>query len=233
MIGSSFATTDLRGLRVLHCPADVGGHPTSLARAERELGLDSVCVLLDGTGMRRELQRWRLLRRAFREFDVVHFNFGSTLLPRWWPSVHHGKRALYGVYARTLELRDAGWLRRAGKAVFVTFQGDDARTADALRSRVDDTRWLGEYYDRRDDARKRRAAAQLAAVADGVFVLNPDLLALLPEAKFVPYASVDPREYTPSHLTWLRAQTGLTLDDLLSFGGAKAFVCTGRTIQRL
>ena len=33
-------------LRVLHAPTAVGGHPGGLARAERELGLDSTSVSL-------------------------------------------------------------------------------------------------------------------------------------------------------------------------------------------
>src|SRR5215208_476122 len=186
-------------LRVLHAPYAVAGHAPQLAAAERELGLDSVSVALAGSGVAREVQRWRFLRRALRDFDVVHFNFGSTFLPRWWPSAHHGVRAAFGAYARTVELRDLAWLQRAGKAVFVTFQGDDVRTADAVRPRLDDTRWVDDYYDPRDDERKAHAARRLAA-ADGVFVLNPDLLGLVPGAGFLPYANVDLRAYARAPL---------------------------------
>ena len=168
-----------RPLRVLHVPAAVGGHPPRLAQAERELGLESRCVTVDpppfgysvdevlarGGRPGREVRRWRLLLRAFRDADVVHFNFGSSLL--------HG---LYG----PLELRDVGWLRRAGKAVFVTFQGDDARPG----------------Y--RDERQRRRALAAFERHAHGLYALNPDLLGYLPErASFLPYASVDPRDWTP------------------------------------
>ena len=69
-------------LRVLHAPHAVAGNAPQLAAAERELGLDSVCVSLGSSGLGRERERWALLRRALREFDVVHFNFGSTFLPR-------------------------------------------------------------------------------------------------------------------------------------------------------
>jgi len=186
-------------LRVLHAPYAVAGQAPQLAAAERELGLDSISVALTGSGARRELQRWRLLGRALRESDVVHFNFGSTFLPRWWPSTHHGVRALYGAYARTVELRDLDWLRRAGKAVFVTFQGDDVRTAEAVRARTGYAAWIDDYYDPRDDERKRRAAQRFAA-ADGLFALNPDLLALVPAASFLPYASVDLRAYARAPL---------------------------------
>lgn len=183
-------------LRVLHAPSAVGGHPPALARAERELGLESECVLLEGRGAARELLRWRLLRRALREADVVHFNFGSSVLPRWWPSAHRGLRAPYGVYARLVELRDLDWLRRAGKAVFVTYQGDDVRTEASVRARLGAAAaWASGYYDSRDDERKRRAALRVQARAHGVFALNPDLVRLVPAARFLPYASVDVRDY--------------------------------------
>src|SRR5439155_12152710 len=96
-----------RPLCVLHLPAGVGGHAIGLARAERELGLDSRGVAFEpppfgyvpdevlffGAGpFRRELRRWSFLRRALRDADVVHFNFGSAMLLRYWPSAHRGVR---------------------------------------------------------------------------------------------------------------------------------------------
>lgn len=203
-------------LRVLHCPADVGGHASQLARAERELGLESRAVtfepspfgyeadevLFEGCGRaRRELRRWRFLIRTISDADVVHFNFGSTTTPQYRPSVHRGRRRAYGLYAQLVEGRDAAWLARAGKAVFVTYQGDDVRKAGQLAGRIDadDRRELEGYYDASDDARKPIVARRLAKAAAGVFALNPDLLALLPDdAEFVPYASVDVRALTPA-----------------------------------
>ena len=198
-----------RPLRILHVPAVVGGHAVGLARAERELGLDSRViafepppfgyepdeVLFAGAGpVERERRRWAFLRRAVREADVVHFNFGSTILPRYWPSAHtRGARRLYGLYARVVEGQDLAALRRAGKGIVVTYQGDDARTAHMLRARVSDD-WVDDYYDPRDDARKRRMIARFARQAHAIFALNPDLLdALPPQAELLPYAHVDPR----------------------------------------
>jgi glycosyltransferase involved in cell wall biosynthesis len=205
-----------RPLRVLHCPAVVGGHSAGLARAERELGLDSRAVSFDappfgyevdevlfegGSPAGRELKRLRFLARAVREADVVHFNFGTSILPRYWPSAHgSGVRKAYGLYARMLEGRDLAWLRRAGKAVFVTFQGDDVRRAASLRARLPEghAAWVDDYYNPRDDERKRRFAERVGRHAHGIFALNPDLLELLPaRAEFLPYAHVDPRSWTP------------------------------------
>ena len=186
-------------LRVLHCPAAVGGHPPALARAERALGLDSRTIVLErppfgydvdevlfrrGDGRaRREVARWRLLLRAARDFDVVHFNFGSTILPRSHPTRSGLASRLYDGYARAVELRDLGLLRRAGKRLFVTFQGDDARPSG----------------DPELDRRKRGWIARFDRYVDGLYALNPDLLRVLPpRAEFLPYAAVDLDDWRPA-----------------------------------
>jgi len=180
-------------IRVLHAPAAVGGHPSGLAAAERELGLASTVLTLheppfgyavdrvlapEGTSVAaREWRRWRAVAAA-RSYDVVHFNFGSSLAPSYHGTAGRGGRG-YGLYARLLEQRDLPLLR--AQAIFVTFQGDDVRP-------------LG---DAADDARKRRRVKRFTDAADGLYVLNPDLLQHVPEAEFLPYASVDPRAWTP------------------------------------
>ena len=68
-----------------------------------------------------ELRRWALLRRALRDFDVVHFNFGSSILPAAAPPAGDSlaARAAAGgpaAYARVVGLRDLALLRRAGSA---------------------------------------------------------------------------------------------------------------------
>jgi hypothetical protein len=203
-----------RPLRVLHVPHNVGGHPAGLARAERELGVDSRAIsflpmnattpadevlLADGAGrMRRELRRWRLLRRALREADVVHFNFGESILPRAYPGRSPGRR-LYALYARAVELRDVGWLRRAGKAVFVTYQGDDARQTDVARRLYSITHAAeidGEAA--AFDEPKRRAIERFTRHTQRIYALNPDILRVLPpQAEFFPYANVDLRAWRP------------------------------------
>ena len=203
-----------RPLRVLHCPTLVGGNPQGLARAERELGLDSRTLSLHtppfgydtdevlapaGTGaLRRELRRWRALLRAVRTVDVVHFNFGSTLLPRYHPRRVNGEcgfaYSAYDLYARLLEGRDLAWLRRRGLAVFVTYQGDDARQSSPRTDAALGT----DYFDLELDRRKRESIARFDRYAHGIYALNPDLLAVLPtRAEFLPYASVDLREWRP------------------------------------
>jgi glycosyltransferase involved in cell wall biosynthesis len=214
----------MTALRVLHCPALIGGNASSLARHERALGLESHCVafrpspfafpadeVLETPGtsyLRFELRRWKLLWRALRDYDIVHFNFGRTILPSVASmdtlarsQVPALVRKGYELYARTLELRDLGLLRRFGKGIVVTFQGDDARQGD-VAARLPEASPVGEveagYYDPKVDARKRAAIASFDRFADRIYALNPDLLRVLPpRARFLPYAHVDPREWRP------------------------------------
>lgn len=211
------ARVPLSGLRVLHCPTVVGGNPVGLARAERELGLESHVVVTDpppfgfsadeilfrpgSTRLAREIRRWRLLLRAFREFDVVHFNFGTTIAPSYVPvdGANDGTlRSLYGLYARVTELRDLPLLKRAGKTVAVTFQGGDARQSDYCRATFEITYATEIPPEFAYDQRRRWKIAMFERYADHIYALNPDLLHVLPHrAEFLPYASVDPRNWQP------------------------------------
>jgi glycosyltransferase involved in cell wall biosynthesis len=211
-------------LRVLHWPTMTGGNPQSLARAERALGVVSRSVvmaanylnyatdeiLLNGRSdpLTREWQRLRMLWRGMREFDVLHFNNGHSLTPVCSPIIHEGTsrypaalNRLYRAYARLIELRDLPLLERLGKGIVVTFQGDDARQGDYCREHFDIS-FVNEvepgYYSDEDDAHKRYRIGQFARYADRIFALNPDLLRVLPsQARFLPYANVDIRDWTP------------------------------------
>jgi glycosyltransferase involved in cell wall biosynthesis len=185
----------------------VGGNPAGLAAAERELGLDSTTLAFrpspygypsdevvwddDDGRLIGELKRWRLLPRVLRDFDVVHFNFGSTIAPQRLPvdAVGAKPRSLpERAYAAVLEQLDLRVLARAGKAIFVTFQGSDARPGNPA----------GGPSSPEADKYKRRRIARFDRYADGIYALNPDLLRVLPaRARFVPYAHVDARKWEP------------------------------------
>jgi hypothetical protein len=178
--------------RILHAPADVGGNALGLARAERELGLESdVAVFSSGpfgypadidlhAGVDQPLpvrfaRRGAFLRHAIGRYDIFHFNFGQTLLQ---------VRQL-GRVVDELPL-----LRRLGKKIIVTYQGCDVRP-------------FGECFCRNpwcaaENPYRAPAAARALRYADRVFYLNPDLGQWLPGARFVPYASFDPRGVQPA-----------------------------------
>ena len=107
--------------RILHVPADVGGNALGLSRAERQLGLRSdvavlaagpfgydadVRVELDGKRLWQKLvARTTLLARALREYDIIHFNFGQSLIPI----------RVHGHVLNELPL-----IKRAGKTILVS-----------------------------------------------------------------------------------------------------------------
>lgn len=195
-------------LRVLHCPADVGGNAAMLARAERELGLASRAIVFEqspfgyrsdevllkpGDGrLTREIRRLGLLRRALRDFDVVHFNYGMSIAPM---ALRGGPLAQ--AISRVVELRDLPLLKRAGKAIFVSYQGDDARQGKFCREHFAitfATEVDAEYY--RDDELKARRIAVFSRYADRIFVGSPDLMYFFPEtARYLPVAPVDLSEW--------------------------------------
>jgi len=212
-------------LRVLHAPELVGGQPGMLAAMEREIGLRSLCVSFwdhpfgyrcdevlwthRHTVITNEFRRLGLLWRAARDFDVIHFNFGMPLLPkRLDSSIQPGSRArglwraAYNGYASLVEFLDLPLLKKLGKALFVTYQGDDARQGSYMKAhfRVSP---IGEvdanYYTAESDARKRKEIALFERYADGIYAVNPDLLHVLPpRTRFLPYSHIDPRGWQPA-----------------------------------
>src|SRR5205085_1053183 len=139
------------------------------------------------------------------EFDVIHFNFGMPILPKPLDRLASRGQGLwrfaYNLYASLVEFRDLPLLQRAGKAIFVTYQGDDARQGDYCSAHFPISP-IGEvdatYYTPEGDARKRREIALFDRYSDGIFALNPDLLYVLPErARFLPYAHIDLRDWRP------------------------------------
>ena len=105
-------------------------------------------------------------------------------------------------------------LKRAGKTILATFQGDDARPSEANPAAGYTDEGLAEQRLYQDQRRQ-----VLLRYADRVFYLNPDLRHWLPGAEFRAYASFDPfsveatplpegREKVIAHAPSHRAQKG-------------------------
>jgi hypothetical protein len=107
---------------------------------------------------------------------VFHFNFGTTMLPGWGLPV---------------ALDELPLLRRLGKIVIATFQGDDARPPDHWSAPPPEQARQGL------ERRRKHARARMLRYANRVFYLNPDLRRWLPGASFCAYASFDPRQVDP------------------------------------
>lgn len=210
-------------VRVLHCPTMTGGNPQELARAERELGLDSHDAVFEqawfefetdeivfdpsDSFLRRECKRFTFLKRAILDFDVIHFNFGrSILFEKDTPTSSANSRMglalrenLRAKYFGWINLKDLPLLKRLGKGIVVTYQGDDARQQDFCLDHFETTHAREAspgHFTPATDASKRAQISVFDRYADSIYALNPDLLWVLPErAQFMPYASVDPRKW--------------------------------------
>jgi len=187
-------------MRVLHLPTPIGGMPWGLAQGERKIGLDSeVLVLYDSllqypadrvifkknqqSLARKILVIPNLIREVYRirkNYDVFHFNFGSSLID------------LRGLGFHLIDLPFY-----EGKIV-VTYNGCDARQKYPTIHRVPFSAchqgdcYQGICNNSARDEMKRSRIAKFDQYARAIFAVNPDLMHFLPKrAKFLPYAISD------------------------------------------
>lgn len=212
-------------MKVLHVPTNTGGNPQGLAQAERAIGINSHAVTLlltrynmtvdevlwpDGVSLFNRLARQiALIHRAVRNYDIIHYNAGRTIaalpLPidqSSLPATVQFKYKAYSRYATLLQRYELMTLRRWKRPYFITYQGTDARQADYCLDNFAVTFYREPEGPSMNaaDAHIRSQIALLTAGASKVYSLNPDLLHVLPAGtEFLPYASVDPRNWQP---TW-------------------------------
>lgn len=186
-------------MKVLHLPADIGGHAWSLAQAERALGCDSrVLVRSSAWGSSpadirldagtRSMRSFAVLAGTFlkirNEFDVFHFNFGSSLFHSLKLPVAQPELGLYPRKAR----------------VFATYNGCDARqkfptmARGGLSACLEEDCYGGMCNSGVLDERRRAGIERMAQRAEHLWAVNPDLLYFLPREKssFLPYSIAPP-----------------------------------------
>lgn len=179
-------------MKVLHLPTSVGGNSYELSRAERKLGLQADVlyqtqnylgypgdIVLDDTGSFPKMFA-KSVAAAFKipqQYDVFHFNFGSTLIDIPERGIHHWDLPLY-----------------KGKRVCITYNGCDARmkyrrmvqTEISACSHADCTSTLCRTK-KLDDSKAKRIK-QFEDFGASFFSLNPDLMHFLPKSTvFLPY----------------------------------------------
>lgn len=215
----------MNNLRVLHAPSSVGGNPQALSRALRHFGVQSYSLVVSQNYlaypadielhrpgqslMMRELKRLWAILFLLPRFDVIHYNAGTTLANAYAFSFSPRQgakgvlRFFYAGYLRVLQRFEIAYVQMLGKAVFVTYQGDDARQGDYSRehfainiaSQVDEG-----YYCAASDAFKRRNIRLLSSIARQVYSVNPDLMHVLPQGtRFTPYSLVFLDEWVPTY----------------------------------
>jgi glycosyltransferase involved in cell wall biosynthesis len=179
-------------MRVLHLPSDVGGNAFGLSRAERKLGLVSDTLYRHGNyfdypadivlskASSKPLALIAASLAAFRlpqKYDVLHFNFSSSLIDAARLNINHWDLPLY-----------------KKQKLFVTCNGSDARLSfgamypgKAQRQDyvgVDDPLYASAGKERRI----KKRLSQFTSYGARFFALNPDLLRALPAGSvFLPY----------------------------------------------
>ena len=213
-------------IRVLHAPATVGGNAHNLSVALNSLGIKSKSLTLiqnyfqypvdivvwsknDGF-IAREIKRIKAIYSELKSFDLIHFNFGTTMAtPNNYPRFNELSLGLKifllkiigAFYTNILQLAELYFLKLMNKPVFVTYQGDDARQGDYCLKHFEisiATQVESNYYNSASDGFKRRSINRLAKYADQIYALNPDLLHVLPScAKFTPYSHIFLDDWLP------------------------------------
>ena len=204
-----------RKIKILHCPTAVGSFGPLIAKHEKKNGIESHSLLM-GTNIYFKhadfivhpsfINRfiW-LLKLIFSDYSIIWFNFGTSLIPTAYIKSHHnvGQKLLREVYNLTLgSLFDVYLLKRCGKKIIVSFQGDDIRQEDFARKHFKISHTFSEGYGSPElDRLKRTRVQKWTKYADKIFAFNPDLLHLLPPyATFFPYCRELPDiEYHKRH----------------------------------
>lgn len=209
-------------MRILHLPTTVGGHSSGLSSELKAHGFESEVWTLNQNYLNYDVDRTitqasdgpfvRVLKMilassyVWRNWDIVHFNSGSTLFSVRFSG--YKKRSLSGAIrsginalVSVLQRIELGILRMRGVKLFVHYQGDDARQGDvslrlfehSIAQKVD-----AGYYSAETDNFKRQQIKLLTANCEKIYAVNPDLLHVLPaEAEFIPYSHLDLRDWTP------------------------------------
>lgn len=181
-------------MKVLHLPSAVGGNAWGLSLAERQLGLHSRVLnrsndwfgygcdfSLNLENKSKFFQSFKLFQTFLKvrnEYDVYHFNFGSSLIDYMSKGIH---------------LLDIPYYK--GKKV-MTFNGCDARQKYPTIKRVKIAAchqkgcYNGMCNSGKLDNYRQKRIKKAAKHVDHFFALNPDLMYFLPSEKssFLPYA---------------------------------------------
>lgn len=187
--------------QIFHLPHIHGGFSTALAQGERAIGLKSKVIgekniysappdiLLSALNLKNPqtvYERYKAFRIASSTADIIHFNYGSSLLD---PPLRNHFLLDLPFYPKHLRK-------------IMTFQGSDIRMAYApvmLESRSRErslghklpNNTTGGIISENEVTRKRALSKKIDKHMDCLFALNPDLLTGLPNrTRFLPYPHV-------------------------------------------
>lgn len=176
-------------MKVIHLPTSVGGNSWGLAQGENQIGLNSQVLITQQnwlnypTDIDLELNkktfikginiRYRLFKEIRNQYDVFHFNYGSSLLD-------FQKAGLF--------LLDLPFYPEGKKRIF-TYNGSDARQVHPLEYWTDLPQAKNSFYREIIFKMKKLKIIKATKYANHIFALNPDLLHFLPKhTTFLPYS---------------------------------------------
>jgi glycosyltransferase involved in cell wall biosynthesis len=224
---TSFArvlNSSLKTYRVVHLPTSVGGNSRGLSAQLEKLGIGSETWIFaqnvfnykctkaiwteSDNRLLREVRRCLAIVRVALEFDVIHFNSGSSWaspIPKFrseesglWIKL---QRFHFAMYLELLFFAEISLYRLLRRPLFVHYQGDDARQGDFSRSKFRHSiaQYVDEgYYSPETDALKRRMIRRMSRYCSQVYAVNPDLMHVLGAgARFIPYSHISLDEWQP------------------------------------
>lgn len=181
-------------MKIIHLPTSVGGQSWHLAQAEKLLGFDSTVLTQDlnylnyPADIQLDIQgqaapaRFLKLFKAFldirSEYDIYHFNWGTSLLTSRSTGLSHLDLPFYPDSAK----------------LFVTYNGCDARQKYPTIQRGGISACAECKVTQCDSGRldvvRQRGIEKMSRYVQHSWALNPDLLHFLPtgNSSFLPYA---------------------------------------------
>jgi hypothetical protein len=205
-------------LRVIHVPQNIGNNVYPLNLALRKKGVESDCLVhaphsfgyeydfitynpKKTNRVYSEFAKIYWILRIIRQYNTVHFNFGTTLAGRVPPSsdkplINRLIRFPYRSYLYVLEAVELRLFKVFKIKMFIHYQGDDARQGAPMRD-LEISLLQGvskNYYSEKSDRFKSSQIKRISSFVEKTFYVNPDLSVVLPpESLFIPYSHIDVR----------------------------------------
>ncbi|HUW42816.1 MAG TPA: glycosyltransferase [Thermoplasmata archaeon] len=180
-----------RRIRVLHAPANPAGQATTISRAQRELGIESDVLVFNKNvfafdvdiDLRLDARPWgtrylaqlRNFFRCARKYDVFHFHFGRSLLPK---------------------NIDLSLLRIMGKKTLMQYWGSDIIQIDvAKKYTLLSEETLKQVIPGLNDEKQRKKIAKIKKKVGASIVGDFSLLPFAPDSKVIRQA-LDVSDFT-------------------------------------
>ena len=157
----------------------------------------------------KEIKKFLCLRYTFI-FDIVFFNFGSTLYTPFASHRYKNEKGinffrlfLYAKYRNFMQIVEIKLLQLFNVKIFVQYQGSDARQKRFCMENFENTlpqyKTLYTLKDHEIDTIKQQQIKIFDKISSKIYSLNPDLMYVLPKrTTFLPYCHISLDHWKPS-----------------------------------